>query len=142
MCFKVLKVTLKTLKVNMEDLSMDSTTLTRQMKLQQWTELIHTRIESGLTVAQWCEQNSINPAKYYYWLKRVRQNTCDHLPAVKSQTANIVAVDLEEPILENAYESEKSYVMRTSVNGIILEFTNDASTDLIHNSLKVFNYVR
>jgi hypothetical protein len=45
---------------------MDSTTLTRQMKLQQLTEIIRVRMESGLTVAKWYEQNSINPVKYYY----------------------------------------------------------------------------
>jgi len=53
-----------------------------------------------------------------------------------------VAVDLAEPILANIYVVEESYVMRASVNGITLEFTNDSSTDLIHNSIKVLNHVR
>lgn len=127
----------------MEESHMDSTTLTRQMKLQQWTEIIQARIESGLTVAKWCEQNSINPAKYYYWLKRIRQTACDNLPAVKTQTSNIVPVTIvEEAITTNVFDTNTSYEMRVSVNGIVLEFSNNASSQLIENSLKVISNVR
>jgi len=121
---------------------MDSTTLTRQMKLQQWTELIHMRIESGMTVSNWCEKNAINPAKYYYWLKRVRQNSCDNLPIVQQQTTNIVPIAIHETLVTNTLEQDHSYTMRISSNGFTLEFSNNASSQLIENSLKVISNVR
>lgn len=125
----------------MEELSMDSTTLTRQMKLQQWAEIIQTRMESGLTVAKWCEQNSVNPAKYYYWLKRIRQMACDNLPAVKAQTSNIVPIETHQLITETQH-IDQSFAMRVSVSGITLEFTNAASAELIENSIMVLSHVR
>lgn len=125
----------------MEELSMDSTTLTRQMKLQQWAEIIQTRMESGLTVAKWCEQNSVKPAKYYYWLKRIRQMACDNLPAVKAQTSNIVPIETHQLITETQH-IDQSFAMRVSVSGITLEFTNAASAELIENSIMVLSHVR
>lgn len=121
---------------------MDSTTLTRRMKLQQWTEIIRSRIESGLTVDEFCEQNDVTRANYYYWLKKIRQSACDHLPAVNQPTNKIVQVNVNDPIIPSSCESNQSYAMRATVNGITMEFTNTASADLIHNALKVISHVR
>lgn len=121
---------------------MDSTTLTRQMRLQQWTEIIQARIESGLTVDIFCEQNDITRANYYYWLKKIRQNACDHLPSVNHETNKIVQVNVAETVISSPSDSNQSYAMRASINGVIFEFTNAASADLIHNALKVVNYAR
>ena len=45
----------------------------KEVKLAQWTEMVKSRNESGLTVTDWCKQNGINLKTYYYRLKRLRQ---------------------------------------------------------------------
>ena len=37
----------------------------KQVIEAEWTEKIRQCRESGLTVAEWCRQNSINPKTYY-----------------------------------------------------------------------------
>ena len=43
----------------------------RQQKLSIWAERVRACRESGQTVTQWCEENSISVKTYYNWQKRV-----------------------------------------------------------------------
>ncbi len=122
---------------------MDSTTLTRQVKLEKWTEMIRERNESGLTIAQWCTKHSINQAKYYYWLKRVRQAACDQLPAISSGSVNhIVPVTFEDQAASHTSKPCSPYAMRVTIKGCSVEFTNDATPRLIETALQVLSHVR
>ncbi|MCG8484934.1 MAG: helix-turn-helix domain-containing protein [Clostridia bacterium] len=122
---------------------MDSTTLTRQLKLDKWAEIVRLRQESGLTVADWCEENSISKATYYYWLKRLRQTACDQFPAAINKSINpIVPVTFEEPVASLESNSCSSYAMRVTVKGISAEFTNDATPRLIENALQTLSHAR
>lgn len=51
----------------------------KEVKLAQWVEMVKSRNESGLTVTDWCKQNSINLKTYYYRLKRLRQAVCNEI---------------------------------------------------------------
>lgn len=120
---------------------MDSTTFTRQIKFQKWSEIIQAQKDSGLTVTEFCDKNSIAKGKYYYWLKRIRQTACDNLPTISN--SNIVPViPCDDFVTGDAQISPSVYAMRLSVNGISLEFSNEASTSLIENALRVINYAR
>ena len=50
-----------------------------EVKLAQWTEMVKSRNESGLTVTDWCKQNGINLKTYYYRLKLLRQAVCNEI---------------------------------------------------------------
>lgn len=82
------------------------------------------RKESGLTIAEYCRANSIQPSKYYYWLKRVRQAACDQLPTPLSKPDNpIVPVTFEEPDLKEVqnYRTSQalSELIKMSVSKIV-----------------------
>jgi len=122
---------------------MDSTILTQQVKLQQWSEIFQMRKASGLTITKYCRENSIQPSKYYYWLKRVRQAACDQLPAAKSKLANpIVPVTFEEPLASLKSDTCPTYAMRITMSGVSIEFTNEATPRLIESALQVLSHVR
>lgn len=122
---------------------MDSTTLTKQVKLQQWSEIFQMRKASGLTIAEYCRENSIQPSKYYYWLKRVRQAACDQLPAPISKPTNpIVSVTFEEPVSSLEINTCSTYAMRITLGSVSVEFTNDATPKLIESALQVLSHAR
>ncbi len=52
----------------------------KQVQKAEWTEIIRKCIESGLTVAELCRQNSINPKTYYYHLRKIRKEICEQIP--------------------------------------------------------------
>ena len=120
---------------------MDSTTFTRQMKLNKWSEIVKAQNESGLTVTSFCKENSIAKGKYYYWLKRIRQAACDNLPTVTK--SNFVPVMPKyDYVSKNTIITTSSYAMRISLGEIVLEFSNEASSDLIENALRVISHAR
>ena len=43
---------------------------TYNVRLEQWTSLVQSCSDSGLTKAEWCRQNNIKIKTYYYWEKR------------------------------------------------------------------------
>ncbi len=77
---------------------------------EEWAERIRECSESGLTVSEWCRQNSINPKTYYYHLRKIRKEICEQIPVpvmtvseicptVKITIANVVA-EIPEGISE------------------------------------------
>ena len=52
----------------------------KQVMEAEWAERIRHCRESGLTVAEWCRQNSINPKTYYYHLRKIRKEICEQIP--------------------------------------------------------------
>lgn len=60
---------------------MDEIALIReQVRSAEWTERIRQCRESGLTVTEWCRENSINPKTYYYHLRKLRKEICEQIP--------------------------------------------------------------
>lgn len=123
---------------------MESTLVTRQLKIQRWSKIIHDCQNSGLTIAKWCEQNNITPSNYYYWLKRVRQVACDSLEKSANESCTFAPI-IESPLScpeTKMTSTSDSYSMRISVGNIKLEFSNGASESLIENALKVIHHAR
>ena len=52
----------------------------KQVQQAEWAERMRKCRESGLTVTEWCQQNSINPKTYYYHLRKIRKEICEQIP--------------------------------------------------------------
>ena len=50
------------------------------LRLQNWTEVIRSKQESGLTNREFCAQHGIAEKTYYYWLRKVRQAALECAP--------------------------------------------------------------
>lgn len=66
------------------------------VRLQEWGQMVKLCHESGLTVNEWCKQNGLKPACYYYRLSQVRKEILNHRKsAYPSQTMPaLVKVDV------------------------------------------------
>ncbi len=49
--------------------------LKRDIQIANWKSLIQARIDSGMTIAQWCRENKLSENSYYYWRKVIRRET-------------------------------------------------------------------
>ena len=49
----------------------------REAKRLEWLERIERQARSGLTVAKFCEQESIGPASFYQWKRKLARDTPD-----------------------------------------------------------------
>lgn len=120
---------------------MDTREVTRQYRLQQWTEIIRECRSSGQTVSAWCAKHHINSKSYYYWLKRVRTAACETLPAISSGNPQFVPVNLPVQGSAASPDLSSSHVI-LRVGTVTLELHNGASAALIENTLRALGNVR
>lgn len=66
-----------------------------QLRLQQWAKIIADCQASDMTVVAWCEANNINIKSYYYWLRKVRNHTLEHMPQL---TENLPVPTEDDPV--------------------------------------------
>lgn len=53
-------------------------------KLTKWQTRLAQFEESGLTVQDYCRQQKVSPAQFYYWLRRIREQPAERANAKKS----------------------------------------------------------
>lgn len=63
--------------------------MTKQIRIQQWTEIFKDKAASGLKVKEYCQLHGITKDAYFYWLKKVREATIE--------SSGIELVKLKEP---------------------------------------------
>lgn len=44
----------------------------------RWAMLIKERMESGMTVREWCHDRNIKESRYYYWLRILRRKAVEN----------------------------------------------------------------
>ena len=50
-----------------------------EYRMQEMQKVLQARMESGLTISEWCQQNNFSEGSYYYWLKKIRNNTIEEM---------------------------------------------------------------
>lgn len=56
------------------EVHMDTRLATRQFRIEQWSGIIKDRIDSGMTVDDYCSEHHLSKNAYYYWLRKVREH--------------------------------------------------------------------
>jgi hypothetical protein len=73
-----------------------------------WQGIIEKQSASGLTKAEFFKLNNINPATYYYWLKKINTQAkpkCNRiLPVVLTTQSPISSHQTVELLLPNGYQ--------------------------------------
>lgn len=68
-----------------------------EVLVQNWERNIEQRINSGMTIKEWCQANNIMESQYYYWLKVVRCETIQQTEnGLLPETQNTF-VEIQEP---------------------------------------------
>ena len=98
----------------------------KKVKLAQWTEMVRSRSESGLTVTDWCKENGINFKTYYYRLKRIRQAVHNEI-----EQHDIVSVELTAGTETTAEKIE------LSIGDVKISLPDDFSEDTLRRLLGV-----
>jgi len=117
--------------------------VTKQYRLNKWTEIVRECRSSGQTISAWCADHDINPKSYYYWLRCVRAAACEALPSLSSQNNPIVPVNF--PISTAGTDSVDQEVLSDIIirfGTVTLEIRNNASANLIENTLRALHNVR
>ena len=116
---------------------------TKAYRLNQWTQVIRECRSSGQKVKDWCNDNDVDPKKYYYWLTQVRKAAIQSLPATLSDST-IIPIQTAQPEFSSAVSaySNENVAATISFENIVIQLSNHASSELIVNTLKAIQNVR
>lgn len=53
--------------------------LKHEVIAERWAVLIKERMDSGMTIKEWCRERNIKESQYYYWLKTLREEEADEM---------------------------------------------------------------
>jgi len=115
---------------------MDMRSLNHQASLREWRELISECRNSGKSVRDWCEENSILPSKYYYWLRAVRNESL--VLAGKSLTVpaqQFAQVQVKEDEQHISASSGTCAVLKSGT--FSLEINNGADLKVLEHTLRI-----
>lgn len=112
----------------------------KQCRIQSWAMQIKDcqNRPDDMTVEEWCFQNNITKANYYYRLKCVRQACLDSMES--SQTF----VELPAPEIKPSNQSTTSSSMAVirGANGLSIEIHENASAEFLKNLIGACTYAQ
>lgn len=125
-------------------MSSQTSLVAKNYRLQQWAAQIQDcqNRPEGMLVSDWCRQNNITKANYYYRLKRVRQACLDVMPDLPTGFVELPAPPETTPIPENTSNAASVSAVMHTRNGVAVELYDSASADFIKKLLGVIDRVK
>ncbi|WP_128425181.1 IS66 family insertion sequence element accessory protein TnpA [Gudongella oleilytica] len=115
---------------------MDMRSLNHQASLREWRELISECRNSGKSVRNWCEENSVSPSKYYYWLRAIRNESLvlarKSLAVPAQQFAQVLVKEDEQDI---SASSGTCAILKSGP--FSLEIHNGADLKVLEHTLRI-----
>lgn len=116
---------------------MDQVTQTKVLfRREQWKKIIAECQVSGLPIKTWCDQNGFKEQSYYYYLKKIREQEIDKLPASLPEP-------MEKPVLFKKLEVQTPINTQAAViihlPAAALEIHNGATQQTIEAVLLALN---
>ena len=115
----------------------------QQTRLNQWAEQIRecNNRPHGMTVDDWCLENGITRANYYWRLRKVRET----LLTVAETTSNSTFVELKEPEIapipiEQEEDSSVKIVAVIKTKQCFIEITDQASATFLNNLIGAMSH--
>lgn len=118
---------------------MNTREATRQFRIQQWTQIIHDRAESGMTIKDYCKKNNLGRDAYFYWAKIIKEEALKNLPQQQfvelplSQTSDLPQVARSTPV----FTAE----LKLQIKDVSITVTDATSPALLARTLEVVNNV-
>lgn len=112
----------------------DISQLDQQARIEQWMQIIDDRVQSGLTINDYCNLHDISSSQYFYWLRRVRQTGIEQIP----QFAELPAP--AKPDVRTRDEAANSVFLPTltiRIGEAVIEVNDTTSSALIQRVAEV-----
>lgn len=93
--------------------------------MNSWAAMVKARIESGMTIRDWCAANGVSMDAYYYRLRQLRKSMINKLPEAETDRTSQF-VQIQKP------ESSSGVSVRIRHGDTVIEIDNQASDHLLN----------
>lgn len=104
-------------------------TVTKNVRLQQWTAIIKDCRSSGKKVDDYCSEHNISRNAYYYWLRKVKS-------AAIIQSGGIFA-EINPSFTETIQDCSGTSPVSISLGDAVIHVKEGASGSLLHTVVEV-----
>ena len=122
---------------------MNAREVTTKYRMKEWTGIVQDRINSGLTINEYCDQNGLSRNAYFYWLKKIRNRIIIDTPALTEEsTQNPISfqeLSIPEPSVPVVTPQDQISI---GINGMTINVTKDTSKELLLRVLEVARHVK
>ena len=121
----------------------------RNYRLNEWNQMVESckNRPIGMSVDEWCQENSITKANYYYRMTQVRKACLDSLPKENvEQTVVPVPKELMIPEEESCEQvptqpNAEDAFLELTFHGATIRVTDQTSKNLLAKVLEVLTHV-
>ena len=119
-----------------EEKKVDTALTVKQFRHRSWAAMIQEQAESGLTVREWCRQNSISTKGFYYRRKQVQGEI---LQSAGAQFAELVLPQAGPDLPDHAGRSGSGFTpqLTISLNGASIGVNENTPGHLLREVLGV-----
>ena len=124
---------------------------TREVRKQSWKNIITQCMQrpEGMTAKRWLDANGISEQSYYYWLKKIRQETYEvtmtsnALPVQpKRNEVTFAEVSFADSAPKHTYELSFRPDITISTDSITIGVSNTVSDTLLNKVFEVIGHAR
>ncbi|MBS5958895.1 MAG: IS66 family insertion sequence element accessory protein TnpB [Clostridiales bacterium] len=119
------------------------TVATDSQKLSLWIERIGECRASNQKVFVWCTAHDVNINSYYYWLRKIKREAFDAIPAERKPKVPTVSSQpskfAEVPHANANFCSSTAVIIR--LGNTTLEIQNGADQETIENTLRTIRHL-
>ncbi len=122
---------------------MNAREVTTNYRMKEWTGIVQDRINSGLSINEYCNQNGLSRNAYFYWLKKIRNRIIiDATALTEESTQNPISfqeLSIPEPSVPVVTPQDQISI---GINGMTINVTKDTSKELLLRVLEVARHVK
>lgn len=121
---------------------MEAKKVQQQYLLSKWAATIQKCRATGMSVKDWCLENNVNKAQFFYWQRKIRKQLCASVEnSAKDPSITFAPVQLTNYRNESLQKVTFSTEMILNIGGYQLQINNDTSPKLLETVLKVLQNV-
>ena len=108
-------------------------TVTKNMRLSQWADVIRDRKASGLTIAAYCRENNISRNAYFYWQREIKKTA---IAEAGNMFVEVEPATCALPV-QVPQASAESYSIAISIGDATINVAEEVSCELLRKVIEV-----
>ena len=108
-------------------------TVTKNMRLSRWADVIRDRKASGLTIAAYCRENNISRNAYFYWQREIKKAA---IAEAGNMFVEVEPASCALPV-QVPKASAESYSVAISIGDATINVAEEVSCELLRKVIEV-----
>ena len=108
--------------------------ITRQVRIEHWTQIMNECLNSGMNKTEWCRANGISDKQFFYWQRILRKEAFAALTSKDLSVAEI-SIPIKQESVRNGLHPD--IILRKGP--VSVEISNSVSAELLSRIGDIFH---